>query len=269
MSMVDTIKKDGIVKVKDFFDKSLIKSIFNDWKEVLQAQIKQNGIENSSFEDSLVELFKKNNTAFKNCGKLCYGLNSLFKLGCSDRMISLVKKAGVKKPIHNTRPVILVNSNRTASHKDYSRYPAHQDWRGSQGSLNSVVVWCPLVNIEKKHGPLEFVRGSHKWGLLEADESFQVVPPIKENIDESYWENTGTMNIGDAVVFSTLLIHRSGEIQGDNFRWSASFRFNDVEDKTYIERGFVEPYTYKPSVSLITPDFPNVSQIEDCFNGLS
>ena len=47
--------------------------------------------------------------------------------------------------------------------KNYA--PPHQDWRSIQGSLNNIVIWLPIVNIEKN----EFNRirkKSHLNGLI-------------------------------------------------------------------------------------------------------
>jgi hypothetical protein len=51
--------------------------------------------------------------------------------------------------------------------------------------------------------------------------------------------------MGDIVVFSTLLVHESGTILNDDIRWSCHFRYTNLNDKDFIERGFPSPYLYK------------------------
>ena len=54
------------------------------------------------------------------------------------------------------------------------------------------------------------------------------------------------MKVGDVAIFSTLLVHKSGPILDDSIRWSCHFRYTDMLELNFIERGFPNPYTYKP-----------------------
>ena len=54
------------------------------------------------------------------------------------------------------------------------------------------------------------------------------------------------MEVGDIVIFSTLLIHSSGDITNDTIRWSCHYRFTNMLETNFIERGFPNPYIYKP-----------------------
>jgi phytanoyl-CoA hydroxylase len=42
---------------------------------------------------------------------------------------------------------------------------AHQDWRTGQGSLDSAVIWFPMVDAGADIGALQVIPGSHKTGL--------------------------------------------------------------------------------------------------------
>ena len=67
---------------------------------------------------------------------------------------------------------------------------------------------------------------------------------------------------GDALFFSSFLIHRSGDNVSDAIRWSCHFRYNDLSEKTYIKRGYPSPYQYRPLPELVTPDFPKKEDFE-------
>jgi phytanoyl-CoA hydroxylase len=54
------------------------------------------------------------------------------------------------------------------------------------------------------------------------------------------------LNVGDIVIFSTLLVHSSGEITNNTIRWSCHYRFTNMEEIDFIKRGFPNPYVYKP-----------------------
>ena len=80
--------------------------------------------------------------------------------------------------------------------------------------------------------------------------------PLKNGVDESgfaevefnkddYDKIQPSLKMGDIVVFSTLLVHESGTILNDDIRWSCHFRYTNLNDKDFIERGFPSPYLYK------------------------
>jgi ectoine hydroxylase-related dioxygenase (phytanoyl-CoA dioxygenase family) len=74
-------------------------------------------------------------------------------------------------------------------------------------------------------------------------------------------------NAGDALVFSSFLVHESGVNESDRIRWSCHFRFNDLDDPSFIRRGYPTPYTYAPQPDLITPNFPCLDDLRRTFNG--
>ena len=60
------------------------------------------------------------------------------------------------------------NSKKLGGIFNSTNSPWHQDWLSMQGSLNSVVIWLPLVNIDEKIGGISILEGSHKFGLIES-----------------------------------------------------------------------------------------------------
>jgi ectoine hydroxylase-related dioxygenase (phytanoyl-CoA dioxygenase family) len=70
---------------------------------------------------------------------------------------------------------------------------------------------------------------------------------------------------GDALFFSAFLVHRSGTNVTNSIRWSCHFRYNNLDETTFVERGYPHNYIYKPKDELITPDFPRPEQIAQLF----
>ena len=67
------------------------------------------------------------------------------------------------------------------------------------------------------------------------------------------------LNVGDIVIFSTLLVHESGDILNDEIRWSASFRYGDALESEFIERGYPSKYQYIPITKQPPKDFKEVT----------
>ena len=139
--------------------------------------------------------------------------------------------------------MLFSNSKHIALQNIHHTIPAHQDWASMQGSINSVVIWIPLIDIDQDLGALQYVPGSHKEGLLSKNlvNSFGFVDKYT---DEDFISQD--FKIGGIFVFSSFLVHRSGNNITDNIRWSCHFRYNDLQDVNFKNRGFPHAYIYKP-----------------------
>jgi ectoine hydroxylase-related dioxygenase (phytanoyl-CoA dioxygenase family) len=156
------------------------------------------------------------------------------------------------------------NSRYLAKREEYWRLDAHQDWRSSQGSLDAITIWVPLVDIDRSLGALEVIPGSHKWGLLES-ESVSYYGKISEEVTVREFVPVEVVR-GDALIFSSFLVHRSGTNSTESIRWSIHFRYNNLAEQTFIERGYPHPFIYKPQEGLITPQFPEKELLANLFD---
>ena len=266
---VNNYRESGFVLLKGFFPKEEIERIYVEAKEVFTFQMRRLGLvgsaapSQSEFEAGMFKLFEADLPAFTNCGKQAQHLISLHRLSLDERIVSALKELGLAFPNISTRPVLYFNAERLAKKEVYWRLDVHQDWRSMQGSLDSVVVWLPLIDIDKALGALEVYPGSHKWGLLEAD-IVDGYGHLRSGLDKSKLVSV-EVEQGDALFFSTLLVHQSGTNVSRGIRWSCHFRYNNLCEPSFIERGFPHPYLYKPQEQLITPNFPASAHIETVF----
>ncbi len=263
-------KAQGFVLAPGFFQKEEVERVRNDAKNVFLTQLLRHGILKSSnpseteFEAALCEYFKLDLQEFMNCGKQIQHLVSLHRLSLDNRIEqALREKLGLKSPNISTRPVLYFNSRMLAKEEVYWRVFPHQDWRSMQGSVDSIVVWVPLADVDVKLGALEVVPGSHKLGLLttEVVSSFGKV----DRFEDCDFVSIEALQ-GDALFFSSFLVHRSGINITDSIRWSCHFRYNNLSEETFIERGYPHAYIYKPQEDLITPGFPSKELIGKFFD---
>jgi ectoine hydroxylase-related dioxygenase (phytanoyl-CoA dioxygenase family) len=94
--------------------------------------------------------------------------------------------------------------------------------------------------------------------LLAIQGSIQDALPEEDYVQTSF-------EVGDLLIFSAFLVHRSGDNITQNIRWSIQLRYNNMAEPTFQERGFPMPYIYKPEENLVTPDFPKKEQLEQLF----
>jgi phytanoyl-CoA hydroxylase len=261
--------ENGYTLLKGFFGADEIDRIRDEARQIFVSQMcrlglgRAGGMLDVEFERGMYALFEADLQAFTNCGKHAQHLISLHRLSLDERIVRVLRELGLEFPNISTRPVLYFNSPRLARKEVYHRLTPHQDWRSMQGSLDSVVVWVPLVDVDRALGALEVLPGSHKRGLLPAhmeDGYGHIGTPI----DTSAFVPM-EVEKGDALVFSTFLVHQSGNNVTDSIRWSCHFRYNNLEERTFIDRGLPHPYIYKPAEELITPGFPDPMQVETVF----
>ena len=59
----------------------------------------------------------------------------------------------------------------------------------------------------------------------------------------------GRSRAGDLLAFSAFLVHRSGTNSTESIRWSCHFRYNDLAEATFVERGYPHAYVIIPSTT--------------------
>jgi phytanoyl-CoA hydroxylase len=262
-------RRQGFVLIKELFRSEEIERIRAEAKEIFTKQMQRHNLVSSArptereFEEGMYRLFAADLQTFANCGKQAQHLISLHRLSLDARITDRLRDLGLAFPNISTRPVLYFNSERLAKKEVYWRLSAHQDWRSMQGSLDSVVVWLPLIDLNRDLGALEVVPGSHTQGLLDADLK-DGYGQMRDQVDEAGFVPV-EVERGDALFFSTFLVHRSGTNITESIRWSCHFRYNNLHETTFIERGYPHPYLYRPQEELITPDFPDAAQVAKTF----
>lgn len=258
---IEAYRQQGLLHLEAFLPRAEVAALHLEARDVFVRQLRHRKMLHSQWpsdfeiEDGMARLFAEDLPVFMNCGKQAQHLVSLHRMGLAQGMIDVVQDLGVQWPNISTRPVLFFNSPRLAKSEVYWRVFAHQDWRSMQGSLDAVVIWAPLIDLPAELGPLEVIPGSHLDGLVTdgVESGFGKVPD--EYLDGKQFVGL-PCKAGDIVVFSAFLVHRSGTNASQQVRWSCHFRYNNLAERTFVERGYPHAYVYKPVEELLTPDFP-------------
>jgi phytanoyl-CoA hydroxylase len=269
-TLSEQFRQDGFLLIKNYLDKSTVENIYREAREIFATQIKHVtgrtvDINNrDEFENAMFEFFEKDFTAFRNTGLTVQHCLSLHQFAVSEKIVNLLKEIGIEQPVVGARPAMQFNSRFLS--KDGSKHwklDAHQDWRTGQGSLDSTVIWFPLVDAGADLGALQVIPQSHKIGLL-ASSTSGYQGGITDQLNNEDFIQT-EFQIGDLLIFSAFLVHQSGNNITKNIRWSVQLRYNNLAEPTFIERGYPMAYIYKPETELVTPNFPTVEQLETVF----
>lgn len=261
----DQFKRDGYLIMRGFLEPSEVNRLHTDAKRIFAVQIKHVlGLEvdiqdANAFDEAMYAFFDKDFERFVHTGKTVQHMIEMHRLGTDERFVKLMQEIGIEHPAIGVRPAMQFNSRYLSKGGTHWKLGAHQDWRTGQGSLDSCVVWLPLVPCDNSLGVLQLIPGSHKQGLLHSTGVSYEGYIDEELPDSAYIEED--LFPGDILIFSALLVHRSGNNITRNIRWSIQYRYNNLADPTYIERGYPHAYIYKPQMEEITPGFPTQADI--------
>lgn len=245
---------EGFVLVENFFEKKEIKKVKNDIEKVFKNYNKK------SDDLSIMKLFKNDFQGFHGCAKACQNLISLSRLSTSTKLIKLLKKLGLRFPSINTRPLISFSSKYTSKKEIHWKVPAHQDWPSVQGSLNGVTCWIPLIEMSENLGFLEIAKGSHKRGYIH--HSIDGVPFLNEEQVSMETFTPIKMKMGDVLIFNCFTIHRSGQnVTEDKIRLTTHFRYNDLNEKTFIKRKLPHQRIDVFKEEILFPNFPSEKEM--------
>jgi phytanoyl-CoA hydroxylase len=263
-------RENGFLILTDFWNTDELDRVHSEAKEIFYSQMKEvidapQSIlaDSEAFDHAMFRYFKIDTEGFINCGKQAQHLVSLHRLSVDDRLIRLLHDLGLSFPVISVRPSMFFNSRNLDNTGHYWRLDAHQDWRSSQGSLDSVTLWFPYVNCNNDLGALQIIPKSHLGGLLNC-EKVDYYSKIKDPIDESKYVSV-EMNKGDLLIFSSFLVHRSGTNNTSRIRWSTQLRYSNLNESTFIDRKFPNPFIYKPYEDLVTTNFPSNEQLSKVF----
>jgi ectoine hydroxylase-related dioxygenase (phytanoyl-CoA dioxygenase family) len=263
-------RRDGYLILKNLIPATVIDGCLEEIRAIFNAQAERFGvtpadsIDMASLSRTMAGLIQRDIPAYLAAAKLAQHAISLHRMGCDETLVAPLRALGLQVPIISTRPVIFFMADALKIPGGYHKTPPHQDWRSIQGSLDGVVAWVPFSSTDRFNYPLEVLPGSHQRGLL----------PTKEDVFGHRVEETALPDTpftaleverGDVVIFSCFLVHRTGEAGGALARFAASFRFNNAAEPSFVQRGYPNPYVYRPDMTILTPDFPRPAQLRRIF----
>ena len=165
----------------------------------------------------------------------------LYSFANQKQIIEIANKVGLKFPVvgHSSKegrgkvPFLYSFPN------DQKRnFKEHQDIFYLRYSMNAVTLWVPLQNTTKKNGALKVIPKSHKSYEIFNHSS---VKSVKKNKLDKYFAESDfksiNVKLGQALIFSSYLVHKSGSNNSNQIRMSFNVRFNDLLNKEYIKRG--------------------------------
>lgn len=124
-------------------------------------------------------------------------------------------------------------------------FPWHQDFPFMQSSMDGLIYWIPLQDVDESSGCLEVVPGSHRLGIMPVKAKTENFASGKQSqsldiADLSPLDDLPHVRVpcraGDVLIFNMLLAHRSRESTSEHVRWTAQVRHGNFSHADAIAR---------------------------------
>jgi len=244
-------RKEGWVLIKNLFDitEDLL-PIHQYINQLIDIKLNQLGLkpeENNSQWIRNKDFLRVAHANREKAGEIyraCRHLLPLHKLSLKSQVLELASKY-MNTEFINYLPYTAVRIDIPGENKYL--FPWHQDYPYTQGSVDGVVIWLPLFDVPLDHGNLRIIPHSHTSGVRKV---YLVDPTNKmkngartisivgeEELDTKPYI-ASEVNVGDALIFSTLLLHRSTPSKSEDVRWTIQLRYANFSNQDAISRGW-------------------------------
>jgi hypothetical protein len=264
-------ERDGYYIANDRVPAHNIDAFLEDLSDILSAQLERANLSAPLSPDPVEAIYAKL-TALHRFDQGVYlatlrvlnKLKSLYDLFLADGIAQACADLGVRLPLMHTLPLFHIMSNRLAIDQGYHGFAPHQDWSGLQTSLNTVVIWLGLHDIDERRFPLEVLPHSHLQGLCAS-----TFDGSEHTLDEWCVARHAFVPIsvrkGDVVLMSPFTIHRTGPCDSEALRLAVSWRYEDALEPTFVARKYPFAQTRVVNHALQEPGFPDSGQMRAVF----
>ncbi len=262
--------KNGFVLVKNLLNKSNIKklqkTILNRSKNYLKDKKNFRSIYDKQFHSELIRLKKVEPKKFGSLYDSIQRSLQLYSIICEKSLIKNIcnltklKKENISFNGENIR-MDLPNDklHHLEWHQDRSYYFQNRD--GNKG----IVCWIPLIDLDKKNGPLQVCVASHKDGFIANYKKF------RKNKKSSFQRKVKKKNTfkvfsqslkeGDVLFMNKNTIHASGKNTSRFIRFSLQVRVHDLMDPDYLSFRYKILYNQTDIESMIKKGI-NIDDLE-------
>lgn len=234
MNFLTSFQKSGFAILRNCIDKQVLSNLTKESIDLLNRSFINLRLELSNnfihANGTLSELYSDASSNIYH-GLLQRNFN-VYRLMTSSSIFQLCIDASLKQPYINSDPLLMVHAPMADNAEFKTTSPWHQDWLSMQGSVNSVVVWIPLtpINDPQSDGGITLLESSHNGGLYSSsqDSWFASIDDIN-SLTSTFPQVTPSFDVGDVLIFSSLLVHRTVRpiSSSSKVRFSLQFRYSD------------------------------------------
>ena len=236
--MIKNFSETGHVIIRNAISKNLIREIQNNIYDNLKIKKESKNKRYLKF----CNIVKKLKTSEYNFTKPLF--ESLHYKGLLEKMFlenkfykAVVDLMGKDLAFCTDTGITLNLPNKANPKKNYLFKDWHQEiWSGANPS--TIQIWTPLIHKDSRHGQMELILESHKWGHVpHMNREAQLLP-------KKYKTKKLNLEYGDVIIFSTLLIHRSLPTQFPRLSLPILLKNFKSKDSSYQDNRSFKIYSY-------------------------
>jgi ectoine hydroxylase-related dioxygenase (phytanoyl-CoA dioxygenase family) len=246
-SIKNFYQKNGYVVLKNFFNtkeiNDLQKLIISEAIQLLNINYSIKSLEDLKLHKALILLKNKEPKLFGAFYDKFQNSAQLYKIFTYKKISNILKLLNQKNldkfSINNVgirMDVPFDTKHSYGWHQDRAYYPQNMD--GNKGML----IWTPIVNINKKIGPLQIRPQSHKFGFISIKKKKKIGHSPQYPVAKKYlskFKNKSLMiNISDAAFINLNTFHASGKNISNKIRFACQVRYSDLSDKNFLPFSF-------------------------------
>ena len=269
ISELDQFKTQGFFVARGLLDRECIEKVRHSLAKTFSDQLPETSIDSEGIDhfDLMLTLFQKHPDRYKKIAGALWRKLDVYQILHEPRIIKFLQEKFFWRDIFVPGgQVVHIMATELRIPDGYFGLSPHQDFPSVQGSLDGVIVWLPLVNVDRNNFPLELIPASHRQGILPVDDQG---PSAWEVRSDQYQEEDVTpveVDVGDVVFMSMFTVHRSS-VNGTTglVRIAVSTRFDNADEDTFIERCYPSAYVRDVHRDQYFQNFPTMGQVEKVF----
>jgi len=228
--------ENGFVIIENAFDQNCLEVFNSELSEIIKAHIAKAGIDkdyndDEIFDQAMMDLEAKDHEYIASIYDTIFQCPSFLRIISKESVIDSVRSL-MDKP--NAPLYGYTNRCRIDPPKDDRRtYGWHQEVFYTIPKGNYLQTWAPLIrNTTIKNGTIQVAIGSHKEGI--AKQSWNEIEGratqilVDSEIVNKYEQVSVEMALGELLIFSGYLAHKSGTNLSDQYRYSLVGMYHDV-----------------------------------------
>jgi hypothetical protein len=191
------------------------------------------------FEQKYLKKFKSNSDFNRKIIKTFADDWNVRDFFCTEIIKEKLNQLGLTSPVY-CGPVVSHYTSYLETGGGYG-LPFHQDYPSMGGSLDSLIIWTSIYDINEGNHSLAIIPGSHNKGILQGRQTDRgyIIDEQSERFKKII-----ELKAGDLLVMSSFLVHATHLSESDNaYKLSLSQRFNNFNNEEWVEQACPNAYS--------------------------